>query len=1103
MNFFRWLIRSLLFYRWISLGILLAATAATAILTGSLMVGDSVRISLARQMEDRLGKTHLILLGQETLFRPQLAGDLSTKLNTDAAAILMLYGRIENGDGTRRINRVNVIGVDESFAALSPSDQAPWIKSLPGGLVMNADLAKRLEVEPGDETVLYVQKAGGLSAESILFPESELQYSIRLPVSAVAPADQFGSFGLRADSSGTLNVFVDRQILSQWIAQPGLANALLLGGETDIDTARQALRRVVQPQDLGLTVRKIEDLKFLEVRSRNVFINDELSQALLSADPRAVGVLTYFVNEIAKDNRSAPYSMVSSIGSADPAAENIFNLLADNEIMINEWLANDLRADTGDTLTLTYFVPGSKTSELTVQTKSFRVRSVMPMMGLGADPMLMPDFPALAEVKNCRDWKPGIPIDLAKIRPKDEAYWDKYNGAPKAFISLPEAQRLWANRYGSLTAVRYPISMTESQLAGALHAKLDPSAAGLVLDQIRARGRQAAAGMTDFGSLFAGLSMFLLGSALVLTAMIFHFGIERQTDQIGLLKALGFTARQIRWMYLTQGLVLSVAASLLGVVLALVYTRLLILALSSLWSGAVAGAAVEFHIRISTLFLGAVIGIIASLVSMLLGLRKLMKRPASGLLSGLAELPVPGKAARWNLPVSILLAFAAVLLVVWSLASGGQQAAAVFFGSGFLLLIAVIFFGRWFFHKTGAGSSIKQARSIGYLAFRNLSRRPGRSLAVLATMACGVFLVVAVGLNQKSAPSDVTDRQSGTGGFVLMADSGMPVLRDLNDPAVRKELDIDSSSLGVFTFVPMRVRTGEDAGCLNLNRAQQPRLLGVRPQALAARNAFPFAKVLKGESLPSENGWDLLDADLGPDVVPAIGDVATVHWGLGLGVGDTLQQYDEDGRPFKLRIVAMLSSSVLQGSLLISDKNFTERFPSVPGYRMFMIDAQPEKAVKLTSTLTLALRRYGMEVLSTRDKLAAFNAVENTYLAIFLVLGGLGLLLGTVGLGLVVWLNILDRRGELAMMQAVGFDKPVLMIMLQTEHAVLLAAGVLAGTVAALLAVAPALAEQASVSGIAGLLIALAVIVVSGWIWIRLASAAALAGTALDALRNE
>jgi hypothetical protein len=322
-------------------------------------------------------------------------------------------------------------------------------------------------------------------------------------------------------------------------------------------------------------------------------------------------------------------------------------------------------------------------------------------------------------------------------------------------------------------------------------------------------------------------------------------------------------------------------------------------------------------------------------------------------------------------------------------------------------------------------------------------------------MAAGVFLVTAVGLNRKSPPRDVLVRQSGTGGFVLLAESGLPVLGDLNDPNFQAELNLDLRQTGPAAFVPLRVRAGEDAGCLNLNRAQQPRLLGVRTADLRQRNSFVFGRLLKG-TLTAAEGWDLLDLDFGPDIVPAVGDIGTVRWGLGLGVGDTLTQQDQFGRLFRLKIVAILDSSVLQGSLLISEANFTAHFGSVCGYQMFLIDGLPEKAGKLSAALTKALRRFG-----------------------------------------------LDRRGELAMMQAVGFDRPVLFEMLWMEHTILLTAGVIAGSLTALIAILPALSSEVSRANFGILLLTLILILFSGWLWIRLAASAALSGTALAALRNE
>ena len=124
-------------------------------------------------------------------------------------------------------------------------------------------------------------------------------------------------------------------------------------------------------------------------------------------------------------------------------------------IVVNAWLANDLQIKAGDTVDVDYFVMGPQL-QLHTRSHQFRVRRVVPLAGVAADPSLMPGFPGLENTESCRDWEPGIPIDLGRIRDVDEDYWDEHRGTPKAFVGLAAGRRLFQNRYGSLTAVRGP-----------------------------------------------------------------------------------------------------------------------------------------------------------------------------------------------------------------------------------------------------------------------------------------------------------------------------------------------------------------------------------------------------------------------------------------------------------------------------------------------------------------------------------------------------------------------------------------------------------------------------------------------------------------------
>jgi hypothetical protein len=385
--------------------------------------------------------------------------------------------------------------------------------------------------------------------------------------------------------------------------------------------------------------------------------------------------------------------------------------------------------------------------------------------------------------------------------------------------------------------------------------------------------------------------------------------------------------------------------------------------------------------------------------------------------------------------------------------------------------------------------------SLGGLGLRNSTRRSGRSLAVVALLACGIFLVIAVEAFRHDPLAHAEQRSSGTGGFTLFGESSMGILHDLNTESGRDSLVVDNDVFEGVDVLQLRVRDGDDASCFNLNRAQRPRLLGVRPDRLDERGSFSFAAA--GAS------WTMLSKREDDDVVPAVGDYPTVKWALGKSVGDEIDYSDEKGRKFKVRLVGMLQNSVLQGSLLIAEDRFVERFPSEEGYRVLLIETPDDKAGAVADHLSARLTGFGLGLTTTRKRLAAFGEVENTYLSIFQILGGLGLVLGSIGVGLVVLRNMLERRNELAMLRAVGFNRPRLRRMVLYEHSGLMLGGLACGVIAALVAAGPALRTPGAAVPYLSLALTVAGIAMSGIVWIWIATTLALSGRMLDALRNE
>jgi ABC-type antimicrobial peptide transport system permease subunit len=170
---------------------------------------------------------------------------------------------------------------------------------------------------------------------------------------------------------------------------------------------------------------------------------------------------------------------------------------------------------------------------------------------------------------------------------------------------------------------------------------------------------------------------------------------------------------------------------------------------------------------------------------------------------------------------------------------------------------------------------------------------------------------------------------------------------------------------------------------------------------------------------------------------------------------------------------------------------------------MFLFDAPSNQVAEISALMTRALRDTGLELIPAAQRLNEFNAVQNTYLDTFQVLGGLGLLLGSAGLGVVVLRNVQERRGELALLMAVGFRRRALQWLVLSEHGALLGLGLTVGIIAAVIGVLPALLSPGSQIPFASLAVTLAAVLLNGLAWTWLATRFALRGRLLDALRNE
>jgi hypothetical protein len=353
----------------------------------------------------------------------------------------------------------------------------------------------------------------------------------------------------------------------------------------------------------------------------------------------------------------------------------------------------------------------------------------------------------------------------------------------------------------------------------------------------------------------------------------------------------------------------------------------------------------------------------------------------------------------------------------------------------------------------------------------------------IALIAFATFTIVAVDAFRKDPSSlDMSNRSGGSGGYLLAAESLLPLHWDPNTEEGRNAANLPypgDRDYVPMTFQTFRLRGGDDASCLNLYRPQNPRILAPTGDFLE-RGGFGFGATLAASAEERANPWLLLERELPDGAIPVIGDQNSMAYVLHLGLGEDFEFPRVGKSPLRLRLVGMLRDSIFQSELLMSEKNFLRQFPEVSGFRYFLVETAPEDLDKAQVLLEEKLADYGVDAATTASRLASFHRVENTYLSTFQSLGGLGLLLGTLGLAAIVLRNVLERRRELALLRAVGYRPRAFALMILSENALLLVMGLLTGALSAAVAIAPAIGSRGGSFGSPVVLGFLAAVILAG-----------------------
>jgi ABC-type lipoprotein release transport system permease subunit len=891
-----------------------------------------------------------------------------------------------------------------------------------------------------------------------------------------------------------------------------------------------------------------------------MLLNDRLTARVIAetSEFHPQRIMTYLANNaqvIEKSpadgegsGRAVPYSTISGA-----SWELIERMLAsagtstvrpdeDDWVVINRWIANQMQARVGDRVRIDYFLPETVDGKEIEKQFSVRVAAIAPLTSPKTpyrgrvparfdqmptpfnDPEWTPEVPGITDQESISNWETPFPLDR-KIESVDDAYVYEHRLTPKMFISDAMARSLFGSRFGDQTAIRYDGLNDESRerirrviLAAARERIEDLGWRDLPL---RAKQLRAASGTTPFDALFLSLSFFVIASGLLLVALLFRLSIEKRADHWGLLMASGWTRSKVRQLLLAEAALIAAIGATIGVLLGVAYAYAMLAGLRSWWVGAIAVSFLDFYIHPASLLLGWMAAFVISLAATWLVTRQIRSEYTARLLKGrIDETLTRQPTSRWIGWVAI----ACAALGLSAMAAGqfvqGQAQAGAFVASGMLWMIAGVL---WLYRRLKSpGAAHADDASVHPFGLQSLSRSnaqrsPVRSILTVALMASASFLILSMSLFQ-SQP----DRR-GTGGMAWVAKSSQSIAVPLGDrKQQRLVLGPQADALLAAEIVSLRMRGGDDASCNNLYQANEPQVMGVPPNIESidrdrkGLSEFAWFATQRNPNSAEVNRvaspWSAIQkpadgTEASP--IPVILDQNTALWALHLGgyIGERFEYTFGTSRVF-FETVGVSQNTILQGSLWIGESNFRTIFPEITGYRQFLIkptEVDPEQAQ--LDSMRLALEKgwgdEGLNCASASQMLAGLLAVQNTYLNAFQVLGALGLVLGTLGLGVAQLRSAMERTSELAAMRAMGFSKPRLIWALAMENGWQLLRGMGVGMSAALLAAAPVLWSGQSTRALAAPLMMLGWVIILGLIFCVGAAVLAVRQPLLASLRAD
>ncbi len=354
---------------------------------------------------------------------------------------------------------------------------------------------------------------------------------------------------------------------------------------------------------------------------------------------------------------------------------------------------------------------------------------------------------------------------------------DSFGGATIVGLILPEALRMLGKPGYDTISAAARTGVTPEQLVASLRRELPTRTLNIRTGAAEARSQADEINsnlsfLKTFLLIFGFVSLFV-GAFIIFNS--FSITVAQRTRELGLLRAIGASRRQVLGSVLTEGVLLGVVGSLLGLALGFALAP----GIKALFKAVgidlpSSGLVIEPRTIIVPVLVGTLVATLSSLTP---ALRATRVSPMSALREAAA--PTVGQVSRRLTTIaSILLVIGVVLVALGLFAGGSTNATLLKLGAGTVLtFMGVALLSPYL---VGPLSSVigwpvqKVAGFPGRLARENAMRQPGRTAATAAALMIGVALVTFASVFAAGASATIESavKENLKGAFVVANSDG-------------------------------------------------------------------------------------------------------------------------------------------------------------------------------------------------------------------------------------------------------------------------------------------------------------------------------------------